>query len=298
MSRFVKQFVTLSVVIVLFFAFGYLPAFSPTAIIGRKVNKLLAQYGVLSQIEKIDYNFPLGVSIKDLGLVAQVSRIPIALFFDTIRVHLGVSEMFSLKKYGEMRIECYGGRIIADLLQNFFSDEVFLGISIKDIDLVKHPGLSWLGIAGKLAAQGQVNLRSVTGNFSDVKFGRYYLKLKNGFYRGGYEMYGLFKLPQIKDLSFSATILQEDRYLTFEKVAAYSSLANASFKGDGELKDHGLVDLDLEGTINLTSQGKEILGGYLALAAQSSVDNPARNWGIRLLVENSSIKTFQVNPVT
>ena len=110
------------------------------------------------------------------------------------------------------------------------------------------------------------------------------IALSRGFYGGGHKLAGgLLVLPPLTD---TGVVIKGDkigRQMTFEELKINSSLGEASGSGEAELTaSHQLDRYQFSFDIRLTTEGKSHFGGYLALAANKSLNSVARNWSVEL----------------
>jgi type II secretion system protein N len=233
-------------------------------------------------IDYTDFTFklPANITLRNLGIVFPTAQLPLPLFIDTFTASYNILPLFILHNSVDIDLTAYSGQVHGEISKGLFSDEVTFDSTIQDVSLIKHPLFGHLGAAGTLDAE--VNLETVLQR-TLPKEGSLKIDIKDGSYVGGHTINGLIKLPAVEDLTANVTARIKSLNKADVSLTLSSSVGEVTSQGVITFNTNALVtSFKGNARINLTSIGKQHFGGYLALAAQSNIDNPADSWSMSI----------------
>lgn len=287
----------------LFFAIvfvAYLLFFDYSAALKRRVP--LAQeaaklQGVTFAVGDLSVKSPTRVSFSNLEAVVESEFGEIPFKIETGELQTSLLSLFMFNAVFETTLEAYGGTITVNWSNNIISREATLRINATQLDLLKHPSSFAAGVSGKLNAETSFKLTGTQLSGFMLHEGDIHLELTNGHYNGGHSIIRSLESPEIKDLSVNLYAKLFQQRIGINALDIFSSLGRASGSGFVHLKSRNQVERGrIELNSRLTPEGATLIGGFFALAAGESIENPGRNWKILAIKEKNSTWTREVRP--
>ncbi len=236
------------------------------------------ELGVLLDIQRLQFTFPLGVKLDGLGIVFPAGGVPVSLFFETANASLRILPLFYLQGRTELHADVYGGKLDSEISRSLSGSEMHFQLKGERISLAGHPAMSGLGITGLADFRIETEVSPNNTGRMQVEKGLYRLDLKQAELTNGIQ-YSAIKLPPIRDINVILEATQNLKRLIIEQAELVSSAGSATANGHFTLSSAGALNGgSVNVKISLTNEGSKSVGPYLALAAQTDVNNPARNW--------------------
>ncbi len=295
MHRLVRQaivfFALLFVVTLLRLPYG---SYRTTAL--PRLRQLLAPMRMSVDLDDVVVGFPASVEATGVKLLVPAGPLPLPVAIDTTSLSLELLPLFWLSERASLQGQLYGGTANGSFSRPVFGSSLNGVLHLDTLRLDMHPLLKTFGVQGKLTAAATL----ATGDSStlsaldllDVR-----INLADAAMETPPTYLSLVKLPPVRDLSAAAHAVLKKNRLAVDELRTDSSLGHAAGSGTFMLDPTGLlasgsatIDLDL------TDEGVRAVGGYLALAAGSNVDQPPKAWKVEIGVTGLGRVKVSVHP--
>ena len=248
----------------------------------------LEPLGAKIEAEKFSYNFPIGVSLYNGGMLLPTKPIKIPIGFESLNLHLKTLSLFLLKLSIIGDVNLYGGRIETNAKKSFFSNNTDINLNLSNIKLNKHPLGKLYQTSGDIFNKAKIILNNK--NADPITSLNAEIEIKNGSYQGEYKLFELIKIPQVSNLFLKSSIKKNGKELSIKLEEVNCSLGKAS----GETKftidrKNFFISGTNEYSLSLTNDGHKEIGTYLALQAQEPLTTEKRNWKIFSKFEGNKI---------
>jgi len=284
----------ITVIIAYIFFFDYSEA------IKRRIpflQKAALQENITFTLDDLELTSPTHLDITGLDASMLYDGSNLEFFIDQGGIGTRLAPLFFFDTTLDANLEAYDGSIVLNWVNNLLSREATLNINASKISLLKHPAIFEAGLSGKLLADATFHLTGSQFSGFDISEGDIHIEILNGHYNGGHSIFRSIESPEIKDISVSLYAKMFQKRMGINALDIFSSLGRASGSGFVHLNsrnqvERGRVELDAR----LTPDGAQIVGGYFALGAGESVENPGRNWKILATKSKNKAWDFQVRP--
>lgn len=235
----------------------------------------LAAQGIVMDYGRATLDFPLSVTLDELGMLFPTPMFPIPLRITKATAAINPFSVITGTVRLEGELALYDGKTTFSIGVPWIGSNADLSIEATELHLANHPTLEAFGIDGltSLTVDG-----SQSGQSQKLSLR---LLAKNVSYRGGHSLeHGLFITPAIHDGTISCDGLLLDDLLRIPVCRLQSSLGNVDVSArltiDAQRASisRGVVS----GTVQLTPEGVQKLAGYFAIAANRDPDEEIANW--------------------
>ena len=261
-----------------------------------KIKPELAKQGVFLDFGELRALFPVGIGFQGLNGMLKLGPTPIPFQADSGEFKLGILSLFRARADLKGEFKFYGGTLRSAFNQSLRgARDTSWDLELTDLALDKHPFLEFYGVGGKVS--GTFNLRPSALPAEPVPQGDFTINIREGSLKSG-QTIGVVKLPPLNNLSLEAVAELRERRLGTKKFELKSSLLDGSGRGECQFESGGGLGL-CNGSfeLNLTTEGLQSVGPYLALAAGLPVENPARRWKIEVAKDSRNQFTSRVTPL-
>lgn len=287
----------------LFFAIvfiAYLIFFDYSAALKRRLPPLQEAakiQGLTFAIEDLVLESPTRITLSNLNAAIKTEIGDIPFVIDQGDLSAAILPLFTFNASVDALFETYDGTISARWSNNLISREATLEINASQIDLLKHPYSFAAGVTGKLNSETSFKLTGSQFSGFLINEGDIHIELTNGHYNGGHSIIRALQSPEIKDLTINLYAKLFQQRIGINSLEIFSSLGRASGSGFVHLNSRNQVERGrVELNARLTPEGAALLGGYFALGAGESVENPGRNWKFLATKNKNEAWEYQVRP--
>ena len=296
MQRLIKQ-ASIFFGLLLVVTIARLPYGSYTTTILQRIRPGLAAQKISIDIEAADLSFPLNLAIKRLALVLPAGKIPVPLVIDSLGFNLKLWSLLLLNADVSFDGTLYGGQATGIFNRPLFGGPSSGEVKLESLHLNDHPVLKSLGVSGLTNISGRLNTRGDLRSFKDLESANLKLYILEGAFESTSSFLPVGALPPLREINGSADVNLREQRVSVERLKFRTSLGSVEGSGTFEISTLGaLVGGGGKLRIQLNDLGKSSIGGYLALAARTSVDNPAANWAVDIGVENNGRLKAGVRP--
>ena len=243
--------------------------------------------------------FPLTVVLDKLNMLIPVQRFPMLLNVESAHVTLSPLSLLLFRTAGTGEIRLYQGNILFDFTRAFWGKKLETHGTFANLSLAAHPFLGSFGLAGTLEGKfSGISIQDELGNYLPES-GDFSLAMRNAALKGGIKLMQLIRIPEIPTASLVVQAAYDSNALNVSSLSFDSSLL--SLDGKGRIRRRNLLTLGegkLTGKLHLTDEGKQILGGYLALAAHTAIDNPAVDWEVEVVFDATGQPLASIHPLS
>ena len=245
-----------------------------------------AQAGITFDAESARIALPLRLVLRGVGLLIPAGSYPLPLRFESVTASLSPLQLLLGRKTATVDVSGYKGEIELQWTQRFFSQAFESRLDVRQLQIGEHPAAALFGVEGELSLNASAS-GALAGVRPDVPSARLSALLVNGKCRGGDTVFGIVKLPAVSDAKIKVEAEKAGDDVRLVALKLNSSLGNGDGSGAAKLNPQGRIqEGDVHFSLQLTDEGQKAVGGYLALAARSSVQSPGKSWEIAVAFRN------------
>lgn len=274
-----------------------LPYGSYKEILLPKIRNTLASQKLGIDFSDAVLSFPFSWEFTNVKLFFPIKGIPVQLFSEKATSDLSILSLLGLKPKITNNIQLYGGNFKIDFDYPFFSPESSYQINLDNFSLENIQPIKAYGINGKIGFNGQGKLNKTKIDLLSQENAKLLLTINNGSYLGENLYISALKVPQISDLQLTSAAILNKQKLNINSFELNSNLVKASAKGVLHLASNFKIEYaSFNIDLSLSAEGKEKLGGYLALASGNDLKNISSNWNIEIEITGKTKPTIKVEP--
>lgn len=299
MPRLVRQFLTflglLLLVTVLRFPYD---TFGPQ--LANYLKQEARKHRITLQFDELILGMPARASFSGMGLLIPVEglAIPIPLRFQQGSASLRLLPLLRLALATQLEATGYGGSVVLKSQQSLLSGLVDVGGLASNIQLQELP------VPYAKTTRGQLSVDFELEPFSPQQLdvttlpARIKVEIKDGEFLGSTATFSPIPLRDVKAINATVAGALQQGSFSFNRCELFSSLGALNCKGDLKLSPRNEIEsATISGTLTLTPEGIDYLGGYLALLAETPTANPAKTWDLKLSFSASSKKRYRLSAV-